>query len=222
MGSFLRGEKMYKYIIFDFDGTLVDTNYLIEETIRTTAKEVLKKDIDQNIIASVWGKVLDEQMASLDPDRIEELSDFYRQYYNTHKDQHTNLFDGILEMLDALHEMGCQMGIVTNKGTSGLNHGLDKFQMKDYFKIALSKTDVVMKKPHPEGLYKVMEYFNARKDQVLFIGDSIHDIECGKNAGVDTVLVKWTVMELESLKKLNPTYLVEAPEDIVEIIKKNL
>jgi pyrophosphatase PpaX len=213
---------MYKYIVFDFDGTLVDTNYLIEETIRTTAKEVLNQEIDQTMIASVWGKVLDEQMASLDPERIEELSDFYRNYYNTHKDQHTNLFDGIIEMLDELHGLGCQMGIVTNKGTSGLHHGLDKFNMKDYFKIALSKTDVVMKKPNPEGLYKVMEFFDSKKEDVLFIGDSIHDIECGKNAGVDTVLVQWTVMDLETLKKLNPTYIVETPEKIVEIIKKNL
>lgn len=210
---------MYKYIVFDFDGTLIDSNYLIDKTIRATAKEVLNKDIDQATINSVWGKVLTEQMADLDHERVEELSSFYSQYYREHRDEHTTIFDGIIDMLDELHALGCEMAIVTNKGTSGLEHGLELFDMKDYFKMALSKTDVVMKKPHPEGLLKVMAYFNAPKEEVLFVGDSIHDIECGKNADVDTILVEWTVMDLEVLKAEEPTYIVDSPEAIVNIIK---
>jgi pyrophosphatase PpaX len=210
---------MYKYIVFDFDGTLVDTNYLIDQTIRNTSREVLDKEVDESVIASIWGKVLTEQMAGLDINRVDELTEFYRKYYNEHRDDHTNLFEGIIEMLDKLHEMGCQMAIVTNKGNNGLEHGLNKFSMKDYFRIALSKTDVEMKKPHPEGLYKVMEHFQAKAEEVLFIGDSVHDIECGKNAGVDTVLVKWTVMDLEKLKLEEPTYIVDKPEDIINLIK---
>lgn len=210
---------MYKCIVFDFDGTLIDTNYLIERTIRATAKDLLNRELDDATIASVWGKVLVEQMAELDEHRAEELANYYSQYYREHRDEHTNIFEGIIEMLDHLHVAGCQMGIVTNKGTSGLEHGLEKFKMKDYFKIALSKTDVVMKKPHPEGLLRVMEHFGARPSETLFIGDSIHDIECGKNAGVDTVLVKWTVMDLEALKAEGPTYVAETPEDIERIVK---
>jgi len=76
-----------------------------------------------------------------------------------------------------------------------------------------------MKKPHPEGLYKVMKHFKAKPEEVLFVGDSIHDIECGKNAGVDTVLVAWTVMDLEKLKLENPTYVVNEPHEIIEIVK---
>jgi len=212
---------MYKYIVFDFDGTLVDTNYLIEQTIHATAKEVLKTPVDDQVVAKIWGKVLAEQMYDLDPSRVEELTDFYRAYYKQHREAHTNLFDGIMDMLDQLHEGGRLMGIVTNKGASGLEHGLNKFQMKDYFKIALSKTDVHMKKPHPEGLNKVMEYFGASQGEVLFVGDSIHDIECGKNAGVDTVLVKWTVMDIDRLKAEGPTYIVDSPQELVDLILKS-
>lgn len=211
---------MYKYLVFDFDGTLIDSNYLIDRTIRATSENILEKEVSQEVIDSIWGKVLTEQMAELDPGRVEELCNFYSAYYREHRDEHTTIFEGILEMLEALHKT-CKMGIVTNKGTSGLEHGLDLFNMKNYFEIALSKTDVVMKKPHPEGLYKVMEHFNAKPEEVLFIGDSIHDIECGQNAGVDTILVAWTVMDLEKLKKENPTYIVNTPEEIIDIAKNN-
>ena len=73
-----------------------------------------------------------EDVVVLDKTKVEALTAFYRQYYNTHREEHTNLFEGIIQMLDDLHEMNCQMGIVTNKGTNGLVHGLDKFDMKDY------------------------------------------------------------------------------------------
>lgn len=210
---------MYKYIVFDFDGTLIDTNYLIEKTIRKTAETLLNKELEQSTIDQIWGKVLTEQMAELDESRVDELSHFYSTYYREHRDEHTSIFDGIIDMLETLHDSGFKMGIVTNKGTSGLEHGLEKFQIKDYFPIALSKTDVVMKKPHPEGLYKVMEYFDAKPEEVLFVGDSIHDIECGKNAGVDTILVQWTVMDIEKLKAENPTYVVSEPNEIIKIAK---
>ncbi|MBI9012559.1 MAG: HAD-IA family hydrolase [Clostridiales bacterium] len=211
---------MYKYLVFDFDGTLIDSNYLIDRTIRATSENILEKEVSQEVIDSIWGKVLTEQMEELDPSRVEELCNFYSAYYREHRDEHTTIFEGILEMLEELHKT-CKMGIVTNKGTSGLEHGLDLFNMKNYFEIALSKTDVVMKKPHPEGLYKVMEHFDAKPEEVLFIGDSIHDIECGQNAGVDTILVAWTVMDLEKLKKENPTYIVNTPEEIIDIAKNN-
>ncbi|MBN2794980.1 MAG: HAD-IIIA family hydrolase [Clostridia bacterium] len=210
---------MIKYVVFDFDGTLVDTNYLIEKTIRTTAKTLLNRELDQSVLDEIWGKVLNEQMATLDESRVDELARFYSDYYREHRDEHTTIFEGIIEMLDALHQNNIQMGIVTNKGTVGLQHGLEKFKIKDFFKIALSKTDVVMKKPHPEGLYKVMEYFNAKPEEVLFVGDSIHDIECGKNAGVKTVLVKWTVMDLNKLMAENPTYVISEPKELLAIIK---
>ncbi len=211
---------MYKYLVFDFDGTLIDSNYLIDRTIRATAETILNTTIDQSVVDDVWGKVLTEQMATLDPNRVEELCNFYSKFYREHREEHTTIFEGIIEMLDTLHKT-CQMGIVTNKGTGGLEHGLDKFNMKNYFEIALSKSDVVMKKPHPEGLHKVMEHFGAKKEEVLFIGDSIHDIECGKNAGVDTILVAWTVMNIDELKKEGPTYIVETPSEIIDIVNRS-
>lgn len=213
---------MYKYVVFDFDGTLIDSNYLIDRTIRATAEEVLDQKIGQVMINNIWGKVLTEQMAELDSGRVEELCQYYSNFYRQHRDEHTTIFEGILDMLEVLHKT-CKMAIITNKGRGGLEHGLHKFNMKNYFEIALSKSDVVMKKPHPEGLYKVMEHFKAKAEDVLFIGDSIHDIACGKNAGVDTILVAWTVMDLDKLKLENPTYIVNEPNDIVDIVnnKKN-
>lgn len=209
---------MYKYIVFDFDGTLIDSNYLIDKTLKETSKQVLKKTIEQSTIDEVWGKVLHEQMKTLDKERVDELSTFYANYYEEHRDEHTKIFHGIHDMLDDLKALGIQMSIVTNKGRGGLEHGLDMFDLNGYFDVCLAKTDVEYKKPHPEGLLKVMAYYGAKAEEVLFVGDSIHDIECGKNAGVDTALVKWTVIDLEGLLKEKPTYLIEAPNDLIQII----
>lgn len=209
---------MYKHIIFDFDGTLIDSNYLINKALRETSIKVLGKEITQKKINQVWGKVLVEQMADLDEFKVEELCDYYRMYYRKHRDEHTTIFDGILEMLNDISELGCSMSIVTNKGSSGLDHGLELFNIKHHFEIALSKSDVDKKKPDPEGVFRILEHFNAKKSEVLFIGDSIHDIECGKNAGVDTALVKWTVIDLDTLLKEKPTYLIEKPNDLINII----
>ncbi len=66
-----------------------------------------------------------------------------------------------------------------------------------------------------------MEHFGAKKEEVLFIGDSIHDIECGKNAGVDTILVAWTVMNIDELKKEEPTFIVNTPSEIIDIVNRS-
>lgn len=211
---------MFKYVVFDFDGTLVNSNYLIDLTLRETSKQVLNKEITKETIDDVWGKVLTEQMKTLDPTRVDELCEFYSGFYRKHRDEHTTIFEGIKEMLDDLIKLGFKLSIVTNKGVSGLEHGLEMFGLEDYFDICLAKTDVVMKKPHPEGLFKVMEFYNAKPEEMLFVGDSIHDLECGKNAGVDTVLVKWTVINLESLLKEKPNYVISTPDELIGIVKQ--
>ncbi len=217
---------MIKTILFDFDGTLVNTNEIIKLTlneisIKYAGKELAAKDFDDML-----GKPLKDQMAhiyGLSGDKLKskypEFFELYRELYNSRRDDLTKEFDGVVEMLEALYNEGIAMGIVSSKGTDGIRHGLEKFGLSKYFSIVLSKYDVENNKPHPEGLFKAMKHLDSNTENTIFVGDSSHDLLAAKNAGVPFVLVAWTIAGYPKLKAMDPEYIIESPMEMMEIIK---
>jgi pyrophosphatase PpaX len=217
---------MIKTILFDFDGTLVNTNEIIKLTlneisIKYAGKELVAKDFDDML-----GKPLKDQMAhiyGLSGDKLKskypEFFELYRELYNSRRDDLTKEFDGVVDMLEALYNEGIAMGIVSSKGTDGIRHGLEKFGLSKYFSIVLSKYDVENNKPHPEGLFKAMKYLDSSTENTIFVGDSSHDLLAAKNAGVPFVLVAWTIAGYPKLKAMDPEYIIESPMEMMEIIK---
>lgn len=210
---------MITHILFDFDGTLMDTNDLIVEALRKSALKFRGRDIDKEELDKVLGKPLAVQMRELDPEHAEEMDAYYRQYYRARRDEYTKEFDGIREMLDTFLDMGLKMGIVSNKGTSGIQHGLTSFDMHKYFGSTISADDVIKRKPDPEGIYMALEELGGKPGNTLFVGDSAHDIESGKSAGARTILVGWTILDRKRLMESGPDHLVETPAEIVDIVK---
>ncbi|WP_430884590.1 HAD family hydrolase [Fusibacter sp. JL216-2] len=210
---------MITHVLFDFDGTLMDTNDLIVEALRASALKFRGKDIEEDELQKILGKPLMVQMTELDPEHAEEMDAYYRTYYRARRDAYTKEFDGIREMLDTLLEMGLKMGIVSNKGTSGIEHGLTSFDLHKYFNSTVSADDVIKRKPDPEGIFKALKVLDGKPENTLFIGDSAHDIESGKNAGAKTVLVGWTILDRKRLMESCPDHLVETPAEIVDIVK---
>ena len=210
---------MITHVLFDFDGTLMDTNDLIVEALREAAMKFRGRDIDDAELDKVLGKPLAIQMHELDPEHAEEMDVFYRQYYRARRDEYTKEFDGIREMLDTLLDMSIKMGIVSNKGTSGIQHGLTAFEMHKYFDVSISADDVIKRKPDPEGIFKALEELDGKPENTLFIGDSGHDIESGKSAGTRTILVGWTILDRNRLLRSCPDHIVEKPAEIVDIVK---
>lgn len=210
---------MITHILFDFDGTLMDTNELIVEALNAAATKYRGTDISREELDSILGKPLGIQMQALDPDNWEAMEAYYRTYYRERRDAYTKEFTGIREMLEALKAMGIKMGIVSNKGSSGIAHGLAAFDLGQYFETAISADDVTKRKPDPEGIVKALAVMNGLPEQTLFVGDSAHDIECGQNAGTRTVLVGWTILDRARLLRACPDHIVEKPEEIVEIVR---
>ncbi len=213
------GENMITHILFDFDGTLMDTNDLIVESLRQSAIRFRGTDIGDEELQQILGKPLSIQMHELDDAHGDEMEAFYRTYYRERRDEYTKEFDGIREMLDTLLEMGIKMGIVSNKGTPGIQHGLTSFDMHKYFGSAISADDVIKRKPDPEGIFKALEELDGKVENTLFIGDSVHDIESGKRAGAKTILVGWTILDKKRLMEASPDHVVETPDEIVDIVK---
>lgn len=211
---------MYRNILFDFDGTLIDSNDIIVSALNETARQFTGDSLSHEALQAILGKPLAIQMQAIDPTQWEAMDAYYRQYYRAHRDAQTKTFEGVEQMLKTLHEAGCKMGIVSNKGASGIQHGLAKFKLDSYFDTVVSSDDVTHKKPHTECVDKALSEMGGNAADTLLIGDSIHDIECGKNAGIHTVLVGWTIIDRHRILHMGPDYVVETPEEIVNLVLK--
>jgi len=208
---------LYKLIIFDFDGTLMDTNDIIKESLNEASKRFRHCEISDSEYEKILGKPLAQQMKDLSSDYCDEMTAFYRQYYRENQTTRTEIFDGVHDLLETLRKDGVKCAILTNKGRNGLEKGLDQYHLKSYFEYYLSAQDVEKAKPDPEGIHKICEYYGVDEKDTMMVGDSGHDIEAGKNAGVATCLVSWTILNIEKLKQLNPDYIVKHPSEIALI-----
>jgi len=233
-----------KYALFDFDGTLIDSNEAIISSLNYVAIKFRGKPFVENELDEILGKPIQEQMRFLaarpnvtsdtndtsdsnDNDDTEEVTtgklvEMYRIEYRRVQDDLTKIYDGIIEMLQTLKSMGVQTGIVSNKGRHGIDHGINAFDLHELIEVTVSLDDVDCPKPHEEGIFKALNLLGADASAVsetLFMGDSGHDIETAKNAGCISVLVSWTLINMDQLMALKPDYVIQSPHEIIEIIK---
>lgn len=210
-----------KYALFDFDGTLVDSNEAVISTLNLTAIKHRGKPFTNEELNEVLGKPIEDQVRILSEDQIESLSEFYKIQYRKVRDSLTKSYEGVEEMLLKLKARGIKIGIVSNKGRNGIDHGIEMFGLQDLIDFSVSKNDVTQPKPNPEGIYLALQGLGGTEkelEETIFVGDSGHDIESGKRAGCKTILVGWTLLALEPLKAMGPDYIAQTPEDLYQYI----
>jgi pyrophosphatase PpaX len=210
---------LYKCILFDFDGTLIDTNDLIIQSLRETAMKFLGRNLTPEDLHSLLGKYLAEQMRCLSESHWEDMMAFYADFYNTRQEQMTKEFPGIRQMLEKVKAHGCKTAVVSAKEPVGICHGLERFQIATYIDVIISAHDIQHNKPHPEPALKALQALGNKAEEALMVGDSPYDILCGKNAGIASVLVNWTIFPRDQLLKLQPDYILHTPDELLKIIK---
>lgn len=213
-----------KYALFDFDGTLVDSNEAVISTLNATAVKHRGTPFTKEELNAILGKPIEDQVRLLSEDHVDLLSEYYKTEYRKVRDHLTKAYEGIEAMLVKLNADGIRIGIVSNKGRSGIDHGIDMFKLNDLIHFSVSKNDVTVPKPDPEGIYKALKGLGGSEEDLVstvFIGDSGHDIECGKRAGCKTILVGWTLLNMEELIALAPDYVAHTPEDLYGFIKND-
>lgn len=209
---------MIDTILFDFDGTLLDSNQLIKSTLNEAALKYRGTAITEDEFQDILGKPLAVQMAYLCDDQVEEMVDIYRESYRSRMTDEQVLFDGIKEMLIELYEAGYKMGIVSNKGSNGINHVLEQFDIGKYFKVSVSQDDVEKRKPDPECVDKALKVIGSGRINTVLVGDSVHDIKCGKNAKIPTILVDWTILNEKQFEECQPDFRLMAPEELSDLL----
>lgn len=208
----------YKYILFDLDGTLIDTNQLILDSFRHTYKKHLNRDVEDRDIFRYFGEPLITTLSRFAPDNAQALFDTYIEFNEKMHDSSVELCCNIQECLAELKKLGCVMAVVTSKRSKMALRGLELFDILKYFSVVVTMDDTTQHKPNPEPVLKALEKLGAAPEEALMIGDSVFDILCGHNAGVKAVKVSWGAA-LEHQDEEEPDYTADDAMDIVEIVK---
>lgn len=208
-------------VLFDFDGTTMDTNHLIIESWQHLFRSVEGKERPVEEIVKTFGEPLYITMEKVVPQiSVEEGVRIYRAYHYDNFRELIEVFPGVLSLLAQLKEKGLQVGLVTSRLWETTAIGLKKYDMEKYFDVIVTHDDTDKHKPDPAPVLLALKKLGAKAEETLMVGDSMFDIFCARNAGTKTVLVSWAmaVSEEEKNGPHGPDYILEKPEDLFEIL----
>lgn len=150
---------------------------------------------------------------------IEELVATYREYNLANHDTMVTVYDGITAMLQAVRAAGHRTALVTSKNRQGALRGLDLTGLTPYIEQLVCADDVVNAKPHPEPVHKALELLGAGPERAVFFGDSVHDMNSGRAAGVKTAAVLWGPFGRAELESSKPDHWIESPQEILYLLQ---
>lgn len=209
----------YEIVIFDMDGTLVDTDLMLTESVMQLFRKYRPDyKISLSTIIYFSGPPIEQTLAHYFPNQdqaklIQEFKDLSLQYY--HLD--AMLFPYTAEVLTALHQQGVKLAVLTNKHHDRTLATLKMFEIDHLFDYIVGYDDVKQAKPHPEGMYKIIDHFQTTKEKILFVGDTIYDYEVGVSSGVDCALIAWSPRKFAS--NVRPNYWLNDYRELLEIVK---
>ncbi len=208
-------------ILFDLDGTLVDTNELIIQSFLHTLNQFYPEKYQREDVLPFMGPTLEESFTEVDKDRVEELIKTYRKFNVEEHDNYVKEFETVYETVKYLHENNFKLGIVTTKIRHVVQMGIDVARLNEFFDVVVTMDDVEHTKPHPEPIEKAMKMLGSTPEETIMVGDNYHDIDGGKNAGTLTAAVAWSAKGREFLAGYHPDYMLEKMSDLIEIVEKN-
>ena len=202
--------------LFDLDGTLIDSVDLILRSYRHTMRRHRGHEPSDDVWMQGLGTPLWVQFRQFsdDPAEIEAMVATYREYNLAHHDEMVRPYQGVVEAVRSLHRGANVLGLVTSKMRSGAVRGLRIAGLEDAFDVIVGSDEVTHPKPHPEPVLIALERLGAPPESAVFIGDSRHDLECGRAAGVKTAAVLWGPFDRAHLADLEPDYWLERPADL--------
>lgn len=208
-------------VLFDFDGTLADTNELISEAHFRVVQEYFPGRFQRDRMHDFNGPPLEEIYGELNHAQKDEMIAKYRVYAQELHDASIQLFPGIKEMLVRVHSAGVKIGIVSTKRKDTLQRYIWHLEIAHYVDAVVGMGDYTHPKPHPEALVVAMERLHSEKAHTLMVGDNYHDIEAGNRAGVQSVFVGWSQKAVETILPYHPNFIVTNVLELEELILGN-
>jgi len=214
---------MYETIVFDLDGTLLDTLddlwSAVNAALTICGLPLRKKEEVRSFVGNGIAKLIERACGGADRETIEKALTEFKKYYAAHCADKTQPYEGIIETLQALIAQGKKLAVLSNKADFAV-----KTLAERYFHglileaVGENEEAGIRKKPAPDSLFAVMERLQTTKEKTLYVGDSEVDIQTAQNAGVDCVSVVWGFKDREFLLKNGATKLVDTPKELLEIV----
>lgn len=205
-------KKKYDLLVFDWDGTLMDSTATIVKCLQSAAGDLGLEIPSVEKASYVIGLGLADAMHTAMPDLQKKdyprLVERYRHHY-FNQDSQLVLFDGIKEMLEELSQNGYLLAVATGKSRAGLNRALQTSQLGSLFD-ATRCADETFAKPHPAMLLELTQELGQEINRTVMIGDTTHDLLMASNAGADAVAVHYGAHSVDDLQALNPVYLASS------------
>ncbi|MDH3326219.1 MAG: HAD-IA family hydrolase [Gammaproteobacteria bacterium] len=208
----------YKLLVFDWDGTLMDSQQEIISCFQLAAKDMQIALPAVETVRNVIGLGMREAVLGVFPevtteDEISTFIDHYRHHYFSPDKPPSLLYDGVFDMLQSLMAQDYFLSVATGKGRNGLNAALKRTTLDKVFHYTRC-VDEAPSKPHPQMLEDSMDYFGVEPHETLMIGDTEYDLQMATNAGVDSVGVHCGAHEPERLQKHNPQICFENTNEL--------
>jgi 2-phosphoglycolate phosphatase len=216
-------EKAYKLVIFDFDGTLVDSATGIWHTANEMAKKYKMKSFKRDFIIRQVGTGLDNFISDVFPGQVKqygmkEVMKIYRGIYDMKYKDGLRIYRNVKQTLKYLYARGVLLAIASNKLKKYVDNINAELGINDYFDITLGSEDVLRRKPDPFVVRHLMKKYSVRKKDVLFVGDSQYDVETAKNAGVDCAYLTYGYADKKIIRKLKPEFYLDDFGSLTDMI----
>jgi pyrophosphatase PpaX len=209
----------FPVVLFDLDGTIVDSGWMILASFRHATKKVLGREIpDDVLMARVGSGHLVDQMADFDPEKAEELAHAYREFYAP---LHSELeaFPGMLELLHTLDEEGRLLGVVSAKRGDIVHLAFDALGFGQLMDVVVGSDEAPRGKPYPDQILVALERIGAEPDQTAYVGDAPFDVSAAKAAGVHAIGVTWGgIHTREKMEAEGPDAVVDTAEELYAVL----
>lgn len=213
----------YTNIIWDLDGTLMDTLQDLAEATNFALRnsgmpERTTEEIRRFVGNGVRKLIIRAVPYGEENPRFEEVFAKFREYYLQHCRDHTDLYPGIADTLQKLHRKGCRMAVVSNKLQEGVTELCNEY-FKDTITVAIGERPNVRRKPAPDMVHIAMRELGCTEENTVYVGDSDVDIMTARNAGLPCISVLWGFRDKEFLKANGAENFAAVPADIVKMIE---
>lgn len=218
----VRQMKDYNTVIFDLDGTLLNTLEDLTDSVNFALSIYGFPNRKVEEVKSFVGNGVARLMELAIPDGINNpqykkcLADF-RNHYSGNMQNKTAAYKGIIELLKVLSIEGYKIAIVSNKFDKAVK-GLNQFYFEEYIKVAIGESENISKKPAPDCVFKALEEIGSTVDKAVYVGDSEVDVKTAQNAGIKCIGVTWGFRDREVLEQEGADYIIDKPKELLRIL----